>query len=248
MIRNLKALGLALGAVFALGALMASSASAVDTLTTAVSPAIVTGFTSIGEFSITSPITRVQCTTATGGGTVKTGSSVATAEATYIGKLNTTPHPNNECTGAGLISSATVNMNGCDYDITGNTTGKDITDASKGTVPDATVWVTCPAGKHIIITTNLGCTLTIPEQTPTEGGVTYTNETVGGKKQVTGHATITGTTYTTDGFACALGGLPSEANNTDYTGTAVAKAYEDLGGTKHPFTEGAQVDLESSTS
>jgi hypothetical protein len=249
MIRNLKALGLALGAVFALGALTASSAFAVDTLTTQVSPAIVTATGDNNKFEITSPKTAVECTTSTLAGTVKSGSSVNTFEVTYTGKLNATPHTSTECTGAGLISSLTVHMNGCDYDITGNTTGKDISDSSKGIVKDATIWVTCPVGKHIAITTNVGCTLTIPEHTPTEGGLTYTNETVGGKKQVTVHETITGITYTTDGFACALGGLPSEGNNSDYTGTLVAKAFEDLGGTKHlDFTEGAQIDLESSTS
>jgi hypothetical protein len=254
MIRNLKALGPALGAVFALGALMASSASAVDTLTTPQATAIVTATGTNAEFFITNPFNvRVQCTTTTLAGTVKNGTSVNTFEATYTGTLKATPHSGSHCTGVGgvggLINQATVNMNGCDYNITGNTTGKDITDATKGTVPDAKVWVTCPAGKHIIIETNIGCTLTIPEQTPTEGGVTYTNETVGGKKQVTVHETITGITYTTDGFACTWLELPSEGNNSDYTGTVVAKAFEHKGvATKHPFTEGAQVDLESSTS
>jgi hypothetical protein len=249
MIRNLKALGLALGAVLALGALMASSASAVDTLTTPVTPTIVTATGDNNRFEITSPKTAVECTTTTLAGTVKSGTSVNTFEATYTGKVNVTPHPDHECTGVGPVTRATIDMNGCDYDITGNTTGKDVTDSSGGKTPDATIWITCPKDKHIGITTNVGCTLTIPEQTPTEGGVTYTNETVGGKKQVTVHATVTGITYTTDGFACALGGLPSEGNNSDYTGTVVAKAFEHKGvATKHPFTEGAQVDLESSTS
>jgi hypothetical protein len=55
-------------------------------------------------------------------------------------------------------------------------------------------------------------------QTPTSGGVTYTNEngTVNVKE------TITGITYTCESaFLCGLAGIPTEGNNADYNGTMV---------------------------
>jgi hypothetical protein len=83
-------------------------------------------------------------------------------------------------------------MNECGYELTGETTGSD-----GGT--DATIWVKCEhAGEHIVITNSL-CTIKVPAQTPTSGGVVYDNEGTGNTRDVKVTATVTGITYTSEG-------------------------------------------------
>jgi hypothetical protein len=212
MTRNLKALGLALVAMFALSIVAASSASATDLLTVPKAPTSlkVTGGTQ--EFKITGTSGVFKChhfkavveltSTATKEMTIK--------EITYTGKKEDTE--NTEC--ESNLGSITIDMNGCDYDLTGETTGKD------ELKEDATLSITCPAGKEITTTTKVGCTLHIHEQTPTSGGVTYTNGTgANGKSDVTVHATVTGITFTATGAFCSLGKLPEEGNTLDTVGT-----------------------------
>ncbi len=213
MIRNLKVLGLALGAVFAFSAMAASSASAVDTFTTSTGTSdTVTGLSHDNIFEITGNGAFVACTTSHFSGTINNGSAHATINATYTGIPGATPHTNTECETL-LGATAAVNMNGCDYDLTGTTTGLD-----EGST-DATVSITCtPSTNEITITTTLGAVLKIPAQTPTSGGVTYTNEN--GKVKV--KATATGITYTcSSAFACGLAGIPTEGNSAHYKGTIV---------------------------
>jgi hypothetical protein len=220
MTRNLKALGLALCAMLALGATAASSASAVDTFTSTTNPETITGSAphspagSINKFFITNAsggtIAAVECTTSKFHGNVSNGSKEGTFTAEYTGTLGVSPHTTH-C--ASSLGALTVTMNGCAFVLTGNTTGSD-----SGT--DATVWVECTTPNEITMhIPSVGVTLEIPWQTPTSGGVTYTNEA--GKVVI--HSTVTGITYTcTPAFLCGLGGLPSEGNNADYTGTVVA--------------------------
>jgi hypothetical protein len=222
MTRNLKALGLALVAMFTLG-IMASSASATDLLTVPKAPVSlkVTGGTS--ELKITGTPSVLKCHHFKA---VVEATSTATKEATakeitYTGKKEDTE--NHECESS--FGNITVDMNGCDYDLTGETTGKD------ELKEDATVSITCPVheGKRteITITTKAGCTIHIHEQTSTEGGVTYTNGTgANGKPDVTVHATVTGITFTTTGAFCSLGKLPAEGNTADYTGTVTVEGPE----------------------
>jgi len=248
MIRNLKALGLALGAVFALSAAMASSASAIDTFTSSVTPAVVTGephsTDAFHKFEVTlaKPFS-IECATSKFSGTFKSGASQVTIFPTYTGTKEKPTEPPCKST----LGTATVDMNECSYDLTGKTTNEHPKGSGKF---DAVVWVTCPAGKEITITGPLGCTIHIHTQTPTEGGVTYTNETTpGGKKDIKIHATVTGITYSTTN-ACTIAGFPTEGNNADYTGTVTAECFEDKGpGVKYDeFKEGAQVDCEVSSS
>jgi hypothetical protein len=209
MIRNLKALGLVLSAVFAFSAMAASSASAVDTFTVEGGGSVnVSGVSHNNVFKITGPEASVVCTTSTFSGTATNGSNSLTITPTYIGRPEETPH-GTKCNALG--SAATVNMNTCDYDLTGSTTGSD-----SGT--DATTSITCSGSNEIIITTDFGLILRIPAQTPTSGGVTYTNE--GSKVKVT--ATATGITYTCEtAFLCAISNLSMAGNSGDYNGSVI---------------------------
>ncbi len=180
MIRNLKALGVALGALFTLGAVAASSASAVDTLTgTVVEPAavVVTATNAnTNQFKITNKdggqTAGIECSHAKFAGTItSSGAKEVTIFATYNGTKTDTN--NAECTTS--LGNAKVDMSGCDYDLTGETTQEDKADGTGQ--KDAAVSVTCKnAGEEIKITAPLGCTISVPAQTPTEGGVIYTNE------------------------------------------------------------------------
>jgi hypothetical protein len=240
MIRNLKALGLALVAVFAMSALSASSASAVDHFTNTLGagkPALLTGTSHGHEFKITPNIASFGCTTSKFTGTAFDGSAEVTVDPEYTGTFNQTPHETHCNSSLGKI---TVDMNGCHYVLTGNTTGEDPPVVGK----DATVWITCPGTNKISMTnTGTGVTITIPPQTPTKGGVVYTNlPNHAGGAAIEVHATITGITFECHPtFLCTLGGISHHSNDADYTGTLIATCYEDIDGLPTPVTEGKQI-------
>jgi hypothetical protein len=220
MTRNLKVLGLALGAMLVLGATAASSASAVDTLTAVKSPETISASNphpnpgANNKFIITGSgqiLFSLECTTSKIHSTINNGASQAVLTAEYTGTINVSPHTTH-C--SSTFAPATVTMNGCAYILTGKTTGSD-----NGT--DAIIWVGCtPSTNEITIhIPGAGMTFEIPAQTPTSGGVKYTNE--GPKIRI--KATATGITYTcTPVFVCGLAGIASEDNNADYTGEALA--------------------------
>jgi len=235
MIRNLKILGLALVAVLAMGAMFASAASATDFFTTSnQKKALLTGTSHDHKFSIGA--TSFQCTTTVFTGTAVHGASEATVLPKYTGVLNATPHET-PCTSS--LGTVTWHVNDCHYRLTGNTTGSD-----SGT--DATIWIQCPAGKVIQTTGAFGCTISIPSQTPTSGGVTYTNlpnHTGGAAIKVT--TTSTGVTFTTTA-PCGLVGLPAHGNNATFTGTMTLTGWEDKNLNPEDLTnveEGARVGV-----
>jgi hypothetical protein len=242
MIRNLKVLGIVLGAVFAMSAVMASAASATDTFTPeGGGNAVVTGEAEAGtfnKFEITGAGFKIECAKAIFNGTLSNGASSVTIYPTYY---KTTPGSRCDAT----VGEGVVKMNGCTYDLTGNTTGSD-----GGT--DATIWISCPAGKVIEIDFVLGCTVKIPSQTPTSGGVTYTNG-VNVKKDVTVKETITGITYTSNA-SCSIFGIQPHGNDMDLTGAITFKGFVDnctVGECPRnvdEFTEGSQIGIEYSTS
>jgi hypothetical protein len=249
MIRNLKALGLALVAVFAMGALSASSASAVtDVITTeGGTPALLTGVathTPAGSgtaetFNITGANKRFQCTTAKFAATVINGNGATTditVDAEYSGKLDATPH-GTPCNST--LGDVTVDMNGCDYNLSGNTNGTDPKEA--GSV-HGKVWITC--GAKPIEITGLGATISVPAQTPTAGGVAYSNVAnhSGGKGAITVKSTITGITYTcAPAFFCGIAGIPTHGDDTDFNGHVIVTGFADnnAAGVITPANEGA---------
>ena len=239
MTRNLKALGLSLAAVFAVSALGTSSASAVDVVTSGSSSAILTG---VGHnHTLSAGEVGFECTTAKFAATVKNGDPEITADVLYEGTLNQTPHVDQHCNSTS--GTATVNMNGCASVLTGETTGSAPAGHTAG--KDATVWLECPGANKVQITTSGGYTLTIPPQTPTTGGVSYTNvASHNGNSAVAIKVTVAGITITCAGtFLCTLNGTPHHSNQWEYTGDVTMTAYGDTEGLPTPVTEGARTSL-----
>jgi hypothetical protein len=195
MTRNLKALGLALVAVFALSAVLASVASA-----------------QVGTFTSTGPVTLIGTQTGEASANQITafGATVQCPNAKFTThKYNVTPHtfiPNDVSTTTvtphfGVCSAkvggpsfpATVDMNGCDYGfhIEGTTPGVD-TYTIKATIE-------CPTGKHITITIFASaakhtsnepfCHLTVTENAAGYLGLHVTDLTNG---KVSNSGTVTG--------------------------------------------------------
>jgi hypothetical protein len=142
MIRKLKVLSLALGAVFAMGAMMASTASATDFFTNEAGKGsdLLTGFSHDNVFKIVGGTSSFKCTTSRFAATATHGSSSVTVDVEYSGTPNVVPHTA-RCLGSPGSQKLEVDISGCDYDLSGNTvTGEDGTDAE--------IWITCPKKKR----------------------------------------------------------------------------------------------------
>jgi hypothetical protein len=237
MTRNLKALGLALLAVFALGAVMASAASAEGTdvktdhftSTSGNEKTILTG-EQVGTeaenvFGVKAvSALGVHCKKATYGGTV-VGNSVieVTVVPTYF-----------EC--SSNLGAATVTNDRCAFVLTGTTDEHPNTAGTKEEI-HATVHLECShekgnLGKLKIVTG--GCEFifqsTHPEGTTVNQnllGATYTNEGSGSTADVKVDATVDKIHYTTKGFACGLAGLPETGTDGFLTTKVTVKGYRD---------------------
>jgi hypothetical protein len=161
MMRNLKALGLALIALFAMSAVVASTASAQLGKITSDGPVTLKGTeTGAGQNRLTAFSTNVECpgSTYTGHKTNSESSGVVS------GETSVTIRPNYiNCVQGGV--PAEVDMNGCHYafyDATTNPVGnKEDTYSVKADI----VGKDCT---HIVVTTNL-CAMTIKRQTGITG-------------------------------------------------------------------------------
>ena len=240
MIRNLKALGIALFAVFALGATMASAASAsLKIFDSTRANTVLTGTSDTGEGGnqvfIRSGV-EIKCThaefegTATGTET-SPGSGVFSTATIQLFAAYTTP----TCSGP-LGSEVHVDFttNHCKYDFTGT--------VSK----TATAELQCDAGSAgaLITPTVFGsslCTITVKPQA-TGGHVVIDNITDTGHKAITATATASAITSTRTGSsACG----PEHNATATYTGNATLTGYVDEGDTTPPFSHGAQIDIEA---
>jgi hypothetical protein len=218
MIRNFKALGLALVAVFAMSAIVASAASATQgTLTTfpAGKTVIATGEqTAEHEFSLTDQLvegkpalTKCKKATFTGTAGVTTGAESVTAHPEY-----------SECTAFG--QPANITTTGCDYKLKVGT-------FAAGAAP-VTTDVTCGAGSVIKIETG-----TCEVQVGTQAGLGKSEVTNSGSESpetamdLLLHTSITGITYTVtkDNIGCPLSGTGTFFKG-DYTGTTTVKAHD----------------------
>lgn len=221
MTRNLKALGLALCAVFVFSAVAASGASAGDKFTAAgVSSAWLHGV-QVGEVgngdnefntkSVNLPVTCENATFAnTPGSTVSSGAELAVVHPEYSG-----------CHALG--QPATVDTEGCDFRLTGTTESHPKT--TTGTETDATVGLECETGKSIKVTATGGCTITMAAaQNSSLLGVTYANEGSGSTADVKVHVTVDSIHYTSN-FACQLVGFSSTNTDAYLTQTVTVKGY-----------------------
>lgn len=222
MTRKFKALGLALMAVFAFGAVAASGASAAS-FHSEVAGTILTGSADNNQVFAVNGIT-LTCTNATFKGTA--------AEETQ-GSVTVFPEYSNCGDNIGHAhGTVPVDTTGCAY-VFGATTN------ASGHLP---VEVECTSGKKIVIT-DTSCTISVGPQTATNG-VQLTNLGSGSGRSVTVHATAT-VAITKGGQA----GCFFLGNSGTYTGTASLAGFVDsstVGNLDEPgatYNEGAGVGI-----
>ena len=241
MIRNLKVFGLALVAVFAMSALVASAASANKAYWFNSDTGAADWTKLSGEQIKGTPDTfvvdagTVSCTTATyAGSTSATTTNTITLAPTYAG-----------CTLFPLPGTAAITTNGCSYDFQadGQTTNGDGTVNGKFDTNTTVVCPTTTTPTHVthditVVVTLAGvtkCTVHIEEQS-LGTGVTLTNETNGsGVKDLKAHISFSNVKYTqtagTGEGKCATttttsngvytGGATIEGKNTGNTATSI---------------------------
>jgi hypothetical protein len=195
MIRNVKA-------AFGMTLLVALVASAVNVMgASATDPSPGNHFTSDAtntKYDLTEITGTPHETTFTAYGTTITCHHITykvhhTSTTTFT-SLTVTPEVTG-CTAGG--GEAIVHTNGCHYEFT----------AKNSAATHATVHLRCPTGKKIDVTTS-GGTMRIGAQTPTKGGVTYTNILMDAKNAITINKTIEGIHVECHG-ACQIFGTTS---------------------------------------
>ena len=194
MTHKLKTLGVALVAVLALSAMVASAASAKQ-YTAASYPTTGTATSALGNDVFTTEGGTVECASHFEG-TLTAASNTLTVKPTYTG-----------CKAFGFVE-AKVEMGNCDYLFT--TPTKTATD-----VYTIQADVRCTSGTIKVIASS--CEITIGEQNP--GGhviATLDTNTPATPNDVTVQATVTGINYTVvkDGFLCPFNGTGAKAGGT----------------------------------
>jgi len=225
MTRNLKALGLALVAVFAMSAMAASAAQAESTayLTagSAEKPVTIEGVQTTANVFGRSGRT-VTCETANfAGGTVEGSVTELTVVPEYA---------NCHSVVLGTKFPATVTMNSCDYQFTGTKVGSaytvrsDLECSKDGDQVEIHVYSNA---EH----TSVLCTIDIPEQTNLDT-ITLTNSSGVTPDDVNADINVGGitSTETNPGLLCG----PTETSSSTLTGGATLQAFE--GATQRPLT------------
>jgi hypothetical protein len=204
MAHRLKTLFVAMAALAAVSAFAASAAYAVplfhshQTLTTITAEEDGTGKTAHQVFDAG----------ANEGITCKKISANATTSEETVTEITVKNIAYSECTFLGL--AATVSMNGCHYLFTSH----------------GIVHVECPANQKIEFSVP-GCTVQVPPQTPTGGGVTFHNigSTDANTTEVTVEANVTGIHFSSTGPICIFVG--SGTNGEYTTGNAIVTGEKD---------------------
>jgi hypothetical protein len=229
MICNVKTLGLALVAVFAMSAFVASAAQATtgafswDSGTTKLD-----GTNSGGDHVLTITAGTIKCNIVTWNATVSgtSSASVTGKEITYDDAGGSA----DVCRGP-LGTVPGIEMNGCHYRFN---TGTTVTSAPNGHTTGTMDIVNCSNADKSITTNAPGCILHFPEQNGV-GPVTFktgTNATTG-KEDLTIAMLATNLKYKHTGFVCGNG----EASNGKYegnftiTGTTTAGTATNVTGT-----------------
>ena len=226
MTRKLK-VGFALIAVLALSAVAAGAAQAEYTLTPAVSPATILGeqikHEKGNKFEITAKGTKIECPNGT---TTFEATTEAKSVTDVTVKAN---YPAKACLATGGLV-ATIDTNGCTYTLTGETNG----------TGQGIIHLVCPEGKAVEVTIpEDNCTIKVhgPNQTPTSGGITYTNNEANKPDDVEATIEAKGITYERVGTtAGCIASVPKEGNDLDLLTKITLRAFEDKDG-------GPQVNL-----
>jgi len=220
MTRNLKALGLALVAAFAMTAVMASGAQALK-VTVGSSPAWLTG-KQVGEhrFTVHNNGPTLECATADFTATaLKNGEEQVTVVPTY---------DNCKATIGLETLTATVTMNDCDYLFHGGT------EVTSTTFDGVEVDLKCPVGKVVEVhiykkaphePINELCTLTVAEQNNLKENQ-FHNEADGTSNDVTLTTEVTVNITRHGSLLCG-----KASNGALYEGVTTITAFEDKGGT-----------------
>jgi hypothetical protein len=172
--RNLKVLGLALVAMFAMSAVTAAAASA-DEFTAESYPATLTGKNTTANDKFLTTTGTVNCKVASYKATVSAATTSVLAAPEY-----------KECTAFGF--PATIDVNGCKYQF--NIGGATIGDAD----------LVCEAGKTVDVTAisagTLKCTVHVGSQSDITGTVTYSNTGSGTTREINIGVVLGGIDYT----------------------------------------------------
>jgi hypothetical protein len=202
MIRNFKALGLAVVAVLAMSAVVASAAQAVEFKAGAYPAALTAKAESLangGSQKFVTTAGTVTCDTVTGTATLSgPASSILTTTITYTDSALEAEGKKDTCTGP-LGSQPVIEMNGCQYRF--NVAG--------------TVDIVCPESKTIVVNGGGLCTVKIGSQTGLSK-VTYTTITEGGIEKVTISPAVTNIKYSHSGL-CGTG----SGTTGSYTGNVI---------------------------
>jgi len=188
MIRNLKVLGLALAAVFAMSAMVASAASAANFTAPSATTTIVGDQTTTHKLTVTG--VGITCTDVSFHG-VSGGTNVSsvTITPTYTGCTTDTLGLSAKVTGFGHYGESST----CDYVL----------------YASGTADLVCAAGAEVGITAGT-CSVKIPAQKGL-GTITYTN----GKGDINASININNISGThTDGFGCPFASSGSFSNGT----------------------------------
>ena len=189
MIRNLKSLGLALVAVLAMSAVVASAAQAVPSFTASAYPATGTGSNKAGSETFTTEAGTVQCDSHFEG-TLTEASSTLTITPKY-----------SECTAFGFLN-ATVETEGCTYVF-------HATEQVSAGVYNSHVDVVCPEGKSIKIVA-----ATCKAEVKSQNGLTTAKSTNSGSSvTVQPNVTNIAMTVTQDGFGCPFSGTGAKTGS-----------------------------------
>ena len=233
MNRNLRALGLALLAVFALGAIGAQAASAHEFKSDGQRSVITGANVGAHEFTVGS-VGTVSCSTAKFEGTVDAGAGKTevdeiTIKPTYTG-----------CTFGG--QAASVFFNDCAYVFDSDTTAGNSTGGEH-----ANVKIECGVNNTVKVHT-VNCTITVGPQ-EIKHGVRYVNDGASANETIaTAHNIVVGkerNTGSQPANGCLL--FPTGAVGK-YVGTATNKCFQDEGSAQaNPTTPGSTQDATTTT-
>jgi hypothetical protein len=223
MIRNLKALGLVLVAVFAMSAVAASGASAAVEFNAEAGTTKLTATNQTGtEDKFVTDAGEIHCKTTTAEGTVATfpTTSVTFSKVAY-----------DECKGP-LNVTVTVDMHGCGYQFSAGATD------AEGNFEGSARITGCETGKVIEVTAP-GCTIKVGEQGPLTK-VTYTNKGTLANREITTDVGITNIAYKEENTGIIHTCKHSGENTTGgvYTGSETATGSTAANVMKGIFIEG----------